>query len=162
MLGYDRQFFQLKKPVAVAANIGGVYFANQLIGPQTPSMRAFVILGGAVTGMYMYNSLGLGQADDMFNDPVRGLAKAAEDVSEGRGNLFEYGAVGLGGYGAVKGGSYLFGGSEAAGTEVAAGTEAAAAGTEVAAAGTEVAAESVGLLTEVGSSLFEFLPLLLF
>ena len=156
MLGYDRQFFQLKKPVAVAANIAGVYFANQLIGPQTPSMRVFVILGGAVTGMYMYNSLGLGQADDIFNDPVRGMANAASDIAAGRGNLLEYGAVGLGGYGVVKGGSYLLGGSEAA-----AGTEAAAAGTEVAAEGIE----SVGLLGEIGSSLLEgleFLPLLLF
>ena len=115
-------------------------------------MRAFVIIGGAVTGMYMYNSLGLGQADDIFNDPVRGMANAASDIASGRGNLFEYGAVGLGGYGAVKGDSYLFGGSEAA------------AGTEIA-AGSEGAAESVGLLTEVGSSLLEgleFLPLLLF
>jgi hypothetical protein len=155
MLGYNKDFFQLKKPVAVAANIGGMYLANQLISPQTPSMRGFVIIGGAMTGMYMYNSLGLGQADDLFNDPVRGLAKAAEDVSEGRGNLLEYGAVGLGGYGAVKGASYLFGGSEAA-----AGTEA----TEIAAAGTE-GIESVGLFTEVGTSLLEgleFLPLLLF
>ena len=50
MLGYDKEFFQLKKPVAVAANIGGMYFANQFISPQTPSMRAFVIIGGAVTG----------------------------------------------------------------------------------------------------------------
>ena len=130
MLGYDREFFQLKKPVAVAANIGGMYFANQLISPQTPSKRAFVIIGGAVTGMYMYNSLGLGQSDDIFNDPVREMAKAASDIASGRANLLEYGAVGLGGYGAVKGGSYLFGGSEAA-----AGTEAAA--TELAAAGTE-------------------------
>ena len=162
MLGYNKDFFQLKKPVAVAANIGGMYFANQLISPQTPIMRVFIIFGGSLTGMYMYNYLGLGQADDIFNDPVRGMANAASDIASGRGNLLEYGAVGLGGYGAVKGGSYLFGGSEAAGTEVAAGTEAAAAGTEVAAAGTEVAAESVGLLTEVGSSLFEFLPLLLF
>jgi hypothetical protein len=77
----------------------------------------------------------------------------------------------------VKAGSYLFGGSEVAGTEVAAGPEAAAAGTEDAAAGTEVAAagtkiaategaaESVGLFGEIGSSLLEgleFLPLLLF
>ena len=152
MLGYDKEFFQLKKPVAVAANIGGMYLANQLISPQTPSMRGFVIIGGAVTGMYMYNSLGLGQADDIFNDPVRGMANAASDIASGRGNLLEYGAVGLGGYGAVKGGSYLFGGSEAA-----AGTEAI----KIAAAGTE-GIESVGLLTEVGSSLLEgleFLPL---
>ena len=158
MLGYNKDFFQLKKPVAVAANIGGMYLANQLISPQTPSMRGFVIIGGAMTGMYMYNSLGLGQADDIFNDPVRGMANAASDIASGRGNLLEYGAVGLGGYGAVKGGSYLFGGSEAA-----AGSK-AAAGTEIAAAGTE-GIESVGLLTEVGSSLLEgleFLPLLLF
>ena len=52
----------------------------------------------------------------------------------------------------MKGGSYLYGEFEAtAGSEVAAGTEGAA--------------ESVGLLSEVGSSLLEgleFLPLLLF
>ena len=57
----------------------------------------------------------------------------------------------------VKGGSYLFGGSEAA-------TEAVAAGTEVTAAGTE-GIESVGLFGEIGSSVLkglEFLPLLLF
>ena len=118
-------------------------------------MRAFVIIGGAVAGMYMYNSLGLGQADDIFNDLVRGIAKAASDIASGRGDLLEYGVVGLGSYGAVKGGSYLFGGSDAA-----TGTEVAAAGTKIAA--TEGAAESVGLLTEVGSSLFEFLTLLLF
>ena len=158
MLGYDKEFFKLKKPVAIVANIGGMYVANQLIQPQTPSLRAFVIIGRALTGQYLYNYLGLGQADDLFNDPVRGLAKAGEDVLEGRGNIFKYGVVGLGGYGAVKGGSYLFGGSEAAGTEVA------AAGTEIAATGTE-GTKSVGLLTEVGSSLLEgleFLPLLLF
>ena len=154
MLGYNKDFFQLKKPVAVAANIGGMYLANQLISPQTPSMRAFVIIGGTVTGQYMYIYLGLGQADDIFNDPVRGMANAASDIASGRGNLLEYGAVGLGGYGAVKGGSYLFGGSEA-GSEAAVGTE--IAGTE--------GIESVGLFTEVGTSLLEgleFLPLLLF
>ena len=156
MLGYDKEFFQLKRPIAIVDNIGGMYVVNQLIQPQTPSLRAFVIIGGAVTGQYMYTYLGLGQADDIFNDPVRGMANAASDIASGRGNLLEYGAVGLGGYGAVKGGSYLFGGSEAA-----AGTEVAVAGTEIAATGTE-GVESVGLLTEVGSSLLEFLPLLLF
>ena len=141
MIGCDKEFFQLKKPVAIVVNIAGMHFANQLISPQTPSMRAFVIIGGAITGQYMHNSLGLGQANDLFNNPERGMAKAASNIAFGRGNLLEYGAVGLGGYGAVKGGSYLFGGSEAA------------AGTEVAA--TEGAAESVGLFGEIGSSLLE-------
>ena len=157
MLGYDKEFFQLKKPVAIVANITGMYFANELILPQTPSMRGSVIIGGALTAQYMYNRLGLGQADDLFNNPVRGMANAASDIASGRGNLLEYGAVGLGAYGTVKGGSYLFGGSEAAvGTEAAAGTKIAA---------TEGAAESVGLFGEIGSSLLEgleFLPLLLF
>ena len=106
----------------------------------------------------MYNSLGLRQVDDLFNDPVQGMSKSASDIASGRGNLIEYGAVGLGGYGAVKGESYLFGGSEAA-----AGTEVATAGTEITT--TESATESVGLLGEIGSSLLEglkFLLLLLF
>ena len=83
MIGYDKEFFQLKKPVAIVINIAGIYFGNQLIEPKTPSMRAFVIIGGAITGQYIYNYLGLGQADNLINNPVRGLAKAGEDVLEG-------------------------------------------------------------------------------
>ena len=116
-------------------------------------MHAFFIIGGDITCWYMYSSSGLRQANDLFNDPVRVLAKAADDVSEGRGNLLEYGAVGLGGYSAMKGRSYLFGGSKAAAeTELAATTEG-------------ILAESVGLLSKIGSSLLEglkLLPLLLF
>ena len=41
MLGYDKEFFQLKKLVAIVVNIAGMYFGNQLVVPKTPSMRAF-------------------------------------------------------------------------------------------------------------------------
>ena len=54
MLGYDKNVFQLKQSIAVASNIGGMYFANQLISPQTPLMRLVATLCGAVTGMYIY------------------------------------------------------------------------------------------------------------